>query len=43
MSYGVVMSKFRVRIQIMTHEITLLQLDTVDKEVANVKQKILIC
>jgi len=43
MSYGVFMSKFRVRIQNMIHEITLLQLDTVEKEVGNVQQKILLC
>jgi hypothetical protein len=37
------MGKFRVKMQNMSHEITLLQLDTVEKEVANVKQKILLC
>jgi hypothetical protein len=42
MSYGVVMSKFRDRIQNKIHEITLLQLEKVEKEMANVKQKILV-
>lgn len=36
------MSKFSVRIQNMIHEITFLQLDTVEKEVASVQQKILL-
>jgi len=36
------MSKFRVTIQNMIHEITLLQVDTVEKEVASVQKKILL-
>lgn len=43
MSYWAIMNKFRVRIQDMIHEITLLQLYAVEKEVASVKQNILLC